>query len=53
MLLPLTGDPRGRPPAESEGLPSLAKAISSRLAGGADAAPAEPSTVSQIYIKTK
>jgi DNA excision repair protein ERCC-4 len=52
MLLPITGDPRGRPSEACDGLPSLAKAISSRLAGGASAVAAEPSTVRRFLSQT-
>ena len=47
MLIPLSGDPRGRPADSTNTQATLAKVISTRLAGGAAAAAeeTEPSTV--------
>ncbi|CED82579.1 Structure-specific endonuclease ERCC1-XPF, catalytic component XPF/ERCC4 [Phaffia rhodozyma] len=45
MLLPITGDPRGAPTESTSNVETLAKMISTRMAGGASAAEAEPATV--------
>lgn len=45
MIIPITGDPRGAPAAPTSRIDTLAKAISTRIAGGAQEQQAEPPTV--------
>jgi hypothetical protein len=50
MIIPLSGDPRGAPSAPTSKVDTLARAISTRMAGGAPDQQAEPVTVRRLAI---